>query len=287
MQHLLSVDDMSEDFILEVWTNALKNKDNISNTLSGKILTNLFYEASTRTSSSFFSAMTRRGGSVIPINNVKFSSVTKGETLEDTIIAMSTLSDCIVLRHPETGSVFRAASVSSVPIINAGDGEGEHPTQTLLDGLTIYSNNNKSLDNLRITFIGDLKNGRTVKSLVKLLSRYKNNSFNFVSPKNLRIPKDSIPKNSREFERIDDVISDTDVLYVTRVQKERGSDHDYSLKIDQLQSLGKDSIVMHPLPRVNEIPREFDNDKRAKYFEQMKYGLWCRISLLEKIILNN
>ena len=119
MQHLLSVDDMSEDFILEVWTNALKNKDNISNTLSGKILTNLFYEASTRTSSSFFSAMTRRGGSVIPINNVKFSSVTKGETLEDTIIAMSTLSDCIVLRHPETGSVFRAASVSSVPIINA------------------------------------------------------------------------------------------------------------------------------------------------------------------------
>jgi len=287
VQHLLSVDDMSEDFILEVWTNALKNKDNISNTLSGKILTNLFYEASTRTSSSFFSAMTRRGGSVIPINNVKFSSVTKGETLEDTIIAMSTLSDCIVLRHPETGSVLRAANVSSVPIINAGDGEGEHPTQTLLDGLTIYSNNNKSLDNLRITFIGDLKNGRTVKSLVKLLSRYRNNSFNFVSPKNLRIPKDSLPKNSREFERIDDVISDTDVLYVTRVQKERGSDHDYSLKNDQLQSLGKDSIVMHPLPRVNEIPREFDNDKRAKYFEQMKYGLWCRISLLEKIILNN
>ena len=125
MQHLLSVDDMSEDFIHEIWTNALNNKDNISTSLSGKILTNLFYEASTRTSSSFYSAMTRTGGSVIPINNVKFSSVTKGETLEDTIIAMSTLSDCIVLRHPDTGSANRAAKVSSVPIINGGDGEGE------------------------------------------------------------------------------------------------------------------------------------------------------------------
>ncbi len=182
VQHLLSVDDMSEDFILEIWTNALKNKDTNSTSLTGKILTNLFYEPSTRTSSSFYSAMTKKGGSVIPINNVKFSSVTKGETLEDTIITMSTMSDCIVLRHPEVGSAERAAKVSPVPIINGGDGDGEHPTQTLLDGLTIYSNNNNNLDNLNITFIGDLKNGRTVKSLVKLLSRYKNNNFNFISP---------------------------------------------------------------------------------------------------------
>ena len=168
VQHLLSVDDMSEDFILEIWTNALKNKDKNSTSLTGKILTNLFYEPSTRTSSSFYSAMTKKGGSVIPINNVKFSSVTKGETLEDTIITMSTMSDCIVLRHPEVGSAERAAKVSPVPIINGGDGDGEHPTQTLLDGLTIYSNNNNNLDNLNVTFIGDLKNGRTVKSLVKL-----------------------------------------------------------------------------------------------------------------------
>ena len=285
MQHLLSVDDMSEDFIHEIWTNALNNKDNISTSLSGKILTNLFYEASTRTSSSFYSAMTRTGGSVIPINNVKFSSVTKGETLEDTIIAMSTLSDCIVLRHPDTGSANRAAKVSSVPIINGGDGEGEHPTQTLLDGFTIYSNNNKSLDNLNITFIGDLKNGRTVKSLVKLLSRYKNNNFNFISPESLKLPSELLPSNSIESENIENVIDKTDVLYVTRVQKERGSDHDYSLSLEKLKLLKRDSIVMHPLPRVNEIPREFDNDKRAKYFEQMRNGLWCRIALLEKIIL--
>ena len=285
MQHLLSVDDMSEDFIHEIWTNALNNKDNISTSLSGKILTNLFYEASTRTSSSFYSAMTRTGGSVIPINNVKFSSVTKGETLEDTIIAMSTLSDCIVLRHPDTGSANRAAKVSSVPIINGGDGEGEHPTQTLLDGFTIYSNNNKSLDNLNITFIGDLKNGRTVKSLVKLLSRYKNNKFNFISPESLKLPSELLPSNSIESENIESVIDRTDVLYVTRVQKERGSNHDYSLSLEKLKLLKRDSIVMHPLPRVNEIPREFDNDKRAKYFEQMRNGLWCRIALLEKIIL--
>ena len=285
MQHLLSVDDMSEDFIHEIWTNALNNKDNISTSLSGKILTNLFYEASTRTSSSFYSAMTRTGGSVIPINNVKFSSVTKGETLEDTIIAMSTLSDCIVLRHPDTGSANRAAKVSSVPIINGGDGEGEHPTQTLLDGFTIYSNNNKSLDNLNITFIGDLKNGRTVKGLVKLLSRYKNNNFNFISPESLKLPSELLPSNSIESENIENVIDKTDVLYVTRVQKERGSDYDYSLSLEKLNLLKIDSIVMHPLPRVNEIPREFDNDKRAKYFEQMRNGLWCRIALLEKIIL--
>ena len=285
MQHLLSVDDMSEDFIHEIWTNALNNKDNISTSLSGKILTNLFYEASTRTSSSFYSAMTRTGGSVIPINNVKFSSVTKGETLEDTIIAMSALSDCIVLRHPDTGSANRAAKVSSVPIINGGDGEGEHPTQTLLDGFTIYSNNNKSLDNLNITFIGDLKNGRTVKGLVKLLSRYKNNNFNFISPESLKLPSELLPSNSVESENIESVIDKTDVLYVTRVQKERGSDHDYSLSLEKLKLLKRDSIVMHPLPRVNEIPREFDNDKRAKYFEQMRNGLWCRIALLEKIIL--
>ena len=285
MQHLLSVDDMSEDFIHEIWTNALNNKDNISTSLSGKILTNLFYEASTRTSSSFYSAMTRMGGSVIPINNVKFSSVTKGETLEDTIIAMSTLSDCIVLRHPDTGSANRAAKVSSVPIINGGDGEGEHPTQTLLDGFTIYSNNNKSLDNLNITFIGDLKNGRTVKGLVKLLSRYKNNNFNFISPESLKLPSELLPSNSIESENIENVIDKTDVLYVTRVQKERGSDHDYSLSLEKLNLLKRDSIVMHPLPRVNEIPREFDNDKRAKYFEQMRNGLWCRVALLEKIIL--
>ena len=281
MQHLLSVDDMNESFIFDLWSKAIDQKDTFSSVLNNKILTNLFYEPSTRTSSSFYSAMVRQGGSVIPINNVKFSSAIKGESLEDTIITMGTMSDCIVLRHPEIGSAIKASKVSSVPIINAGDGEGEHPTQTLLDGFTIYFNNKNNIDNLKITMVGDLKNGRTVKSLVKLLSRYSGNHFNFVSPSDLKFPKISLPKNSFETENIEDVISDTDVLYVTRVQTERGSDHQYSLTIDQLDLLPEKSIVMHPLPRVNEIPRAFDNNIKAKYFEQMTYGLWCRMALLQ------
>jgi aspartate carbamoyltransferase len=284
VQHLLSVDDINEKFILDLWERASDQKDNFSSSLKNKILTNLFYEPSTRTSSSFYSAMVRQGGSVIPINNVKFSSAIKGESLEDTIITMGTMSDCIVLRHPEIGSVSRAAKVSSVPVINAGDGKGEHPTQTLLDGFTIFYNNKEKIDNLRITMVGDLKNGRTVKSLVKLLSRYSGNHFNFVSPPDLRLPKDLLPKNSFQTEKIEEVISDTDVLYVTRVQSERGSKHQYSLSLDQLNLLPKKSIVMHPLPRVNEIPRAFDNDPRAKYFDQMLYGLWCRMVLLENVM---
>jgi aspartate carbamoyltransferase len=284
VQHLLSVDDINEKFILDLWERASDQKDNFSSSLKNKILTNLFYEPSTRTSSSFYSAMVRQGGSVIPINNVKFSSAIKGESLEDTIITMGTMSDCIVLRHPEIGSVSRAAKVSSVPVINAGDGKGEHPTQTLLDGFTIFYNNKEKIDNLRITMVGDLKNGRTVKSLVKLLSRYSGNHFNFVSPPDLRLPKDLLPKNSFQTEKIEEVISDTDVLYVTRVQSERGSNHQYSLSLDQLNLLPRKSIVMHPLPRVNEIPRAFDNDPRAKYFDQMLYGLWCRMVLLENVM---
>jgi len=284
VQHLLSVNDMNENFIFDIWSKASDQKENFSNVLKSKILTNLFYEPSTRTSSSFYSAMVRQGGSVIPINNVKFSSAIKGESLEDTIITMGTMSDCIVLRHPEIGSSIKAANISSVPIINAGDGEGEHPTQTLLDGFTIFYNNNKNIDNLRVTMVGDLKNGRTVKSLVKLLSRYSGNHFNFVSPADLRFPKELLPKKSFQTERIEDVISDTDVLYVTRVQTERGSDHHYALSMSQLRSLPDNSIVMHPLPRVNEIPREFDKDPRAKYFDQMIYGLWCRMVLLENFM---
>jgi len=281
VQHLLSVDDMKESYIFDLWSKAIDQKSNYSNALKNKILTNLFYEPSTRTSSSFYSAMVRQGGSVIPLNNVKFSSAIKGESLEDTVMTMATMSDCIVLRHPEIGSVDKAAKVSSVPIINAGDGEGEHPTQTLLDGFTIYFNHKENIDNLRVTMVGDLKNGRTVKSLVKLLSRYSGNHFNFVSPSDLRFPQGSMPKKSFETEKIEDVIADTDVLYVTRVQTERGSDHEYSLSTSQLNLLPKNSIVMHPLPRVNEIPRDFDNDPRAKYFDQMIYGLWCRMILLK------
>lgn len=283
MLHLLSVNDLTNDFLYSLWRDASKNKGKSNNLLKGKVLTNLFYEPSTRTSSSFYSAMSRSGGSVIPINNVQFSSVAKGESFEDTITTMSQMSDAIVVRHSENGAAERAAAVSSVPIINAGDGNSEHPTQTIIDGFTIYNFLNKDLSNLRVTLVGDLKNGRTVKSLVKLLSRFDNNHFNLVSPEHLKLST-SLPQSSYETTDINEVLKDTDILYVTRVQKERGSVHDYSLSLNQLNELPKKSIVMHPFPRVNEIPVEFDKDKRAKYFEQIRFSVWCRQMLLQKVI---
>ena len=165
ISHLLSVDDLKEDFLINLLDEALKNKGKNNKNLENKIITNLFYEPSTRTSSSFYSAMIRSGGTVIPINNVKFSSVTKGESLEDTVRTMACMCDGIVLRHDQIGAAKQASTVSSVPIINAGDGNGEHPTQTILDGFTIYNYFNKSINNIKITMVGDLKNGRTVKSL--------------------------------------------------------------------------------------------------------------------------
>ena len=161
MLHIVSIDDLTNDFLYSLWQEAMLNKGASNDKLRGKILTNLFYEPSTRTSSSFYSAMTRSGGVVIPINSVQFSSVTKGESLEDTIITMSAMSDVIVMRHTDNGSAKRASLVSRVPVINAGDGDGEHPTQTILDGFTIYYHNKEKLSNLKVTMVGDLKNGRT------------------------------------------------------------------------------------------------------------------------------
>lgn len=283
MLHILSVNDLTDDFLYSLWSDASKRKGKSNNSLKGKVLTNLFYEPSTRTSSSFYSAMSTCGGSVIPINNVQFSSVAKGESFEDTVMTMSAMSDAIVVRHPDNGAAETAAKVSSVPIINAGDGNSEHPTQTIIDGFTIYNFFNKKLTNLRVTLVGDLKNGRTVKSLVKLLNRFENNHFNLVSPKDLSLSSD-LPKSCYETSDINEVLKETDILYVTRVQKERGSVHDYSLTLKQLESLPENSIVMHPFPRVSEIPVEFDIDKRAKYFDQIRYGVWCRQILLERVM---
>ena len=283
MLHILSVNDLTDDFLFSLWSDASKRKGKSNSSLKGKVLTNLFYEPSTRTSSSFYSAMSSCGGSVIPINNVQFSSVAKGESFEDTIKTMSQMSDAIVVRHPDSGAADIAAKVSSVPIINAGDGNSEHPTQTIIDGFTIYNFFNKKLSDLRVTLVGDLKNGRTVKSLVKLLNRFKNNHFNLVSPENLKLSSE-LPRSFYETSDINEVLKETDILYVTRVQKERGSVHDYSLSEKQLNNLPKNSIVMHPFPRVNEIPSEFDTDKRAKYFEQIKYSVWCRQILLERVM---
>ena len=283
--HILSIDDMSTLLISRIWEIASQQKNTPNESLKGKIITNLFYEPSTRTSSSFYSAMVIQSGSVIPINKVKFSSVTKGEDLEDTIRTVGCYSDAIYLRHSETGSANRADAVSIKPIINAGDGHGEHPTQTLLDGFTIWKYC-KKLSGLNITMIGDLKNGRTVKSLTKLLSRYGTNQFNFVSPKKLKFPKKEMPKNIKYLEtsKLEDVIKETDVLYVTRVQKERGSKGKYSLTKKEINLLPQNAIVMHPLPRISEIPKWFDVDPRAKYFHQMEYGLWCRMALLRQVI---
>jgi len=266
--------------------------------LKGKILANLFYEPSTRTSSSFTAAMERLGGSVIPINEVKYSSVTKGESLTDTIRTLECYADVIVLRHPETGSAAIAAKAARKPVINAGDGIGEHPTQALLDTFTIFEELGAGqIDGMTVTMLGDLKYGRTVHSLARLLSLFKV-KINYVSPEILRMPKEvmdevagkGIPQ--AEFSSLEKVLPETDVLYVTRVQKERFEDPaDYekvkgAYVIDPaiMKAAKQDMIVMHPLPRVGEISVDFDDDPRAAYFRQMEYGLYVRMALLAMVL---
>jgi aspartate carbamoyltransferase len=264
--------------------------------LKGKILANLFYEPSTRTSSSFTAAMERLGGSVIPINEVRYSSVSKGESLPDTVRTLECYADVIVLRHPEVGSAALAAKYARKPVINAGDGIGEHPTQALLDSLTIKEELGH-IDGLTITMLGDLKYGRTVHSLARLLSLYKV-KVNYVSPQILRMPSEIIKElddqgiEQAEYTTLGQVLPVTDVLYVTRVQKERFSNlADYekvagAYVIDpEVMKAAKDRmIVMHPLPRVTEINMEVDDDHRAAYFRQMEYGLYVRMALLAMVM---
>ena len=250
--------------------------------LSEKILANLFYEPSTRTSSSFHSAMLKMGGNVIPINEVTYSSVTKGETLEDTVRTLECYADIVVLRHNDTDAAYRAHQVCDIPIINAGNGTGEHPTQALLDLYTIFEERG-TIDGLTVTLMGDLKHGRTVHSLVKLLRMY-DVKINFVSPIPLQMPAEYCRDDDTHECLLDSVIEDTDVLYVTRVQKERIVGQDsafiYGVTGDDMNNAPSNMVLMHPLPRVGEIPIEFDNDPRAAYFRQMKYGLYIRMALL-------
>ena len=241
----------------------------------------LFYEPSTRTSASFHSAAIQLGYSVLPINEVTSSRVTKGATLEDRIRTIGSYVDLIVLRHNEKGAAKRAAEVSTVPIINAGDGNGEHPTQTLLDIYTIWKTF-KKINGLTITLMGDLKNGRTVHSLIKILRHYEV-KINLISPDSLKLPKEYYKNSDIEYSIFPKDLQ-TDILYVTRVQKERGSKEDYKLSYDELINLPKNAIVMHPLPRAGEIPVLFDNDPRAKYFEQIKNGLLVRKALLRELL---
>ena len=264
--------------------------------LKGKILANLFYEPSTRTMASFTSAMERLGGSVIPITEVVYSSVSKGESLPDTVRTLERYADVIVLRHPEKGSVATAAKFTEKPIINAGDGVGEHPTQALLDLFTILEELGR-VDGLTVTLLGDLKYGRTVHSLARLLTLF-DVKLNYVSPKILPMPEDvlaevaekNIPQH--QYNSLDPVLAETDVLYVTRVQKERFENleeyervrGEFIITPEVLKSAKEEMIVMHPLPRVGEITMEVDSDPRAAYFRQMEYGLYVRMALLAIVL---
>ena len=264
--------------------------------LKGSILANLFYEPSTRTSSSFTAAMQRLGGSVIPINEVRYSSVTKGESLPDTIRTLEAYADLVVLRHPEVGASETAARYSRKPIINAGDGVGEHPTQALLDLFTIQQELGR-VDGLHIAMAGDLKYGRTVHSLARLLCLY-DVEMSFVSPDILRLPEEvrnevvALGKPVSETHAIEDVIETVDVLYVTRVQKERFSDltqyenvrNLYEVTTDLMSRAKPKMILMHPLPRVGEIHYDVDADPRAAYFRQMENGMYVRMALLAAVL---
>jgi aspartate carbamoyltransferase len=265
--------------------------------LKGKILANLFYEPSTRTSSSFMAAMQRLGGAVIPINEVRYSSVAKGESLPDTVRTLACYVDVIVIRHPEVGSAALAAKYAGKPVINAGDGAGEHPTQALLDCFTIREEMGR-LDNLHVTMLGDLKYGRTVHSLARLLTRFNGITLSYVSPESLRMPREVMDEVAEkglpqaEHTTLDKVLPATDVLYVTRVQRERFEDpllYDkvrdaYIITPEVLAGAKKEMIVMHPLPRVTEISMACDEDPRAAYFRQMEYGLFVRMALLAMVL---
>ena len=264
--------------------------------LKGKILANIFYEPSTRTSSSFFTAMERLGGSVIQVNDVKTSSVAKGETLSDTIRSFESYADVTVLRHPEVGAPALAAKSARKPIINAGDGSGEHPTQALLDLFTIIEEMGQ-VDGLTITMVGDLKYGRTVHSLSRLLSLY-DVHLNYVTPDILRLPDKIFAEleekgtSQAEHSTLDEVLPETDILYVTRVQKERFDNlEDYErvkgefvITPETMQFAKQKMALMHPLPRVGEISPDVDDDPRAAYFRQMEYGMYVRMALLALVL---
>ena len=298
---ILSVDQFSKQDLDWIFSKARDmrtlSKKGRTNLLGDSMLTALFYEPSSRTFGSFVSAMQKLGGGVIPLQGMTYYSVAKGETLEDTVRTFECYSDVIVIRHPEVGSAKRAAAVASVPVINAGDGAGEHPTQALLDAFTIV-NTFPKIDGLKVALVGDLLNGRTVHSLSKLLVKMGKVEFFFVSPKILSMPqeiKDHVNKRIQvsEVEKLEEVIGKADVVYITRIQKERFSDltsyeklkNYYVVTKTLMQKAKKNMILMHPLPRVGEIEAEVDKDKRAVYLkEQMRNGLYIRMALLAAVL---
>lgn len=299
---ILSVSQFSKDDLDYVFSRAKEMMEMVEkwgtcDLLKGYTLACVFYEPSTRTSSSFIAAMERLGGKVIPITEgIQYSSVSKGESLIDSMITLEQYCDVIVLRHPQIGSSAMAAKHVNVPIINAGDGAGEHPTQALLDLFTI-KNELDCIDGLRVAMVGDLRYGRTVHSLTQLLSQY-DVSLRYVSPETLRLPMELMNMlidkgiDVRESHKIEDVIETTDVLYVTRIQKERFPDitqyeevKNFFVVDEELLKKAKEKmIVMHPLPRVNELDYRVDRDPRAAYFRQVENGLYIRMALLAAVL---
>lgn len=288
--------DLSYIFQVADEMRSLVKRVGATDLLKGHVLGNLFYEPSTRTSSSFIAAMERLGGSVIPIHGVQYSSVSKGESLPDTIRTLECYADVIVLRHPEVGASAVAARYASKPVISAGDGAGEHPTQGLLDLYTIYSELGR-LDGLHIAMVGDLKYGRTVHSLARLLRLY-DTELTFVAPDILRLPEEIrqelilAGRPVHETNRLEDVIAQADIVYVTRVQKERFEDlalydqvKDYYVVTPELMAHAQERMaLMHPLPRVGEIHYDVDRDPRAAYFRQMENGMYIRMALLAAVL---
>jgi len=296
MRHILDLQDMS----MEMWNGLYTTCCDIMHSpgyyvdaARGKVMASLFYEPSTRTNLSFQTAMLRLGGNVMGFSDPNLSSVSKGETLKDTIIMTSSYSDVIVMRNPKEGAAKAASLFSEVPVINAGDGGHLHPTQTLTD-LTTIMRYRGSIDNMTVGFCGDLKNGRTVHSLIKSLLSFKNIVYYLISPKELVLPsymRNLLIENGQKFYEVTDLeesLPELDVLYMTRIQRERFVDQleyerlkgVYVLDAHKMQAAKKDMIVLHPLPRVDEISGELDDDPRSAYFEQARCGMYIRMALL-------
>ena len=294
---LVSIDDYTKEEILEVLARATEfEKNPNSNILEGKVISSLFFEPSTRTRLSFETAISRMGGKIVGFTDASSSSTTKGETLNDTIKMVSNYSDLIVMRHPIEGSARWASEVSDVPVINAGDGANQHPTQTMLDLYSIQKTQG-TLENLNIFMVGDLKYGRTVHSLLMALSHF-NPTFHFIAPKELEIPRaykffmDENNITYYEHTEFDSIINDADILYMTRVQRERFADpleyekvkNVYILKNDMLKDTRDNLRILHPLPRVNEIAVDVDANPKAYYFEQALNGVYARQAIIAKAL---
>lgn len=300
MKNLIDITDLSVDEIddlIKVAEDIKHNKEKYYGECKGKQLATLFFEPSTRTRLSFESAMLSLGGSVLGFSSASSSSTSKGESIADTIRTVGSYVDIIAMRHPQEGAATIASTASKVPIINAGDGSNRHPTQTLTDLMTIKSENGR-LSNFCIGMCGDLKYGRTVHSLVAALSRYENIQYVFISPKELKMPKEVLnilkEKNItyKEVESLEENIETLDILYMTRVQQERFQDKQeyerlkdvYILNKQKLVNAKSDLTILHPLPRVNEISEDVDQDPRACYFKQVENGKYIRMALILRML---